>query len=296
MSNIETGTKISWVSIMVNTVLCIFKITAGVIGRSSAMLADGVHTLSDVFATYIVIIGLKLSSKEADDKHQYGHEKFEPVCAKVISFVLLITGLLIGYEGIKALVSGEFSSPGLIAVIAAIVSIGLKELMYWYTIKTAKKIKSLAMEADAWHHRSDAFSSIGTLLGILGARMGYKALDPIAAIIVCFFIIKIGVEYYIKATNQLVDLCADAATVQNIKDIGMSIDGVKNINGIKTRVFGNKIYVDLSITVEETLTVKQGHDIAEAVHDCIECSMDTVKHCMIHVEPYCNYDEGINII
>jgi cation diffusion facilitator family transporter len=286
VNNMKVGTKVSWITISINTILSIFKIYAGVIGRSNAMLADGVHTVTDVVTTYIVIIGLRMSSKEADEEHQYGHEKFEPVCAKVISFLLIITGFLIGYEGLKALFTGNLKTPGLIALTAAFISILVKEAMYWYTIIAAKKIKSLAMEADAWHHRSDALSSIGTLLGILGARMGYGALDPIAAVIVCVFIIKIGIEYYIKATNQLVDLSADKVTVQSIKDIGKSIAGVKNVNSIKTRVFGNKIYVDMDITVEESLTVRQGHDIAEEVHDSIESQIDTVKHCMIHVEPY----------
>ncbi|WDU82894.1 cation diffusion facilitator family transporter [Caloramator sp. Dgby_cultured_2] len=176
MDREKIGTKTSWITIFINTALCIFKLLAGFVGKSSAMVADGVHTLSDILATFIVILGLKISSREEDEKHPYGHEKFEPVFAKIISIVLIITGFLIGYEGIKKLVSGEIAVPGRIALMAALISIIVKEAMYWYTIIVARKIKSISMEADAWHHRSDAFSSVGTFVGIFAARMGYKFL------------------------------------------------------------------------------------------------------------------------
>ena len=205
MEDYKLGVKTSIITIIVNVVLSAIKIAAGVIGKSSAMLADGVHTLSDVLTTFVVIIGLKISSKEADEKHPYGHEKYEPVFAKLLSVLLGATGLFIGYEGIMILRSGDIQTPGRIALIAAIISIVTKEGMYWYTVKVAKKIKSLSMEADAWHHRSDAFSSVGTFVGILGARMGLKILDPIAAIIVSVFIIKVGVDLYIKSVRGLVD-------------------------------------------------------------------------------------------
>lgn len=159
MEREKIGTKTSLITIIINVFLCIFKIIAGVVGKSGAMLADGVHTLSDVLATFVVIVGLKISSKKEDKEHPYGHEKFEPVFTKIISIILIITGILIGYEGFKKLISGDIVVPGKIALIAAIVSIVVKEAMYWYTIIVARKIKSMSMEADAWHHRSDAFSS-----------------------------------------------------------------------------------------------------------------------------------------
>lgn len=280
------GTKISWITIVINTALCAFKILAGIIGKSSAMLADGVHTLSDILATFVVILGLKISTKDADEKHPYGHEKFEPICAKIISSVLLITGFFIGYEGIKSLISGNITTPGRIALIAAGVSIVVKEGMYWYTIGVAKRIKSISMEADAWHHRSDAFSSVGTFAGILGARLGMKVLDPIAGVVVSFFIIKVGIDFYLRATKELVDESTDKDTIEKIKNITISIDGVKDIINLKTRIFGNKLYVDIEISVDKDLSVKDGHDIAECVHDSIENGITNVKHCMVHVEPY----------
>lgn len=285
MEDYKLGVKTSIITIIINVVLSAIKITAGVIGKSSAMLADGVHTLSDVLTTFVVLIGLKVSSKEADQKHPYGHEKYEPVFAKLLSILLGTTGLFIGYEGIKALRSGNIQIPGKVALIAAVISIATKEGMYWYTVKVAKKIKSLSMEADAWHHRSDAFSSIGTFVGILGARMGFRILDPIAAIIVSIFIIKVGVDLYIKSIKGLVDEAADDETIVKIKDLAFSVDGVKDIKDLKTRIFGNKIYVDIDILVDGNISVKEGHEIAEKVHDLIEYDIEDVKHCMIHVEP-----------
>jgi cation diffusion facilitator family transporter len=285
MDNYKLGVKVSIVTIAINILLSIAKIIAGILGGSSAMLADGVHTLSDVLTTLVVLIGLKVSSKEADENHPYGHEKYEPIFAKILSLFLIITGVLIGYEGIKILIGGEIKTPGKVALVAALISIATKEGMFWYTIKTAKKIKSFSMEADAWHHRTDALSSIGTFIGILGARMGFKVLDPIAAVIVSILIIKVGVDLYMQSIRGLVDQAADDETIEKIKDLTFSVEGVKDIKNLKTRIFGNRIYVDVDILVKGSLSVTEGHEIAERVHDLIEDSIDDVKHCMVHVEP-----------
>lgn len=285
MENYKLGVKTSIITIIINVILSGVKIIAGVVGKSSAMLADGIHTLSDVLTTFVVLIGLKVSSKEADERHPYGHEKYEPVFAKLLSIFLAVTGLFIGYEGISTLRSGNIQTPGKIALVAAVISVITKEGMYWYTAKTAKKIKSLSMEADAWHHRSDALSSVGTFIGIFGARMGLKILDPIAAIIVSVLIIKVGVNLYVQSIRGLVDESADDKTLLKIKDLTFSVKGVKDIKGFKTRIFGSRIYVDIEILVDGGITVKEGHDIAEKVHDLIEKNIDDVKHCMVHVEP-----------
>ncbi len=288
MDGIELGKKTSLISIIINAILCVFKIIAGVLGNSKAMIADGVHTLSDVLATFVVYLGLRVSSKEADENHPYGHEKYEPVFTKVVSVILVITGFVIGYESVVSLIKGNIKRPGKIALIAALISIVVKEGMYWYTIKVAKKINSISMEADAWHHRSDAFSSVGTFVGILGARMGFTALDPIAGIIVSLLILKVGVEFYLRAVRQLVDESADEETIEKIKELTCSIKGVKGINTLKTRVFGNRLYVDIDIYVDGALSVEEGHDIAENVHDIIEKDIEDVKHCMVHIEPVKN--------
>ncbi len=285
MNGIELGKKTSLISIIINIILCLFKLAAGILGNSKAMIADGIHTLSDILATFVVYLGLRISYKEADENHPYGHEKYEPVFTKIVSIILVITGFFIGYESIISLIKGNIKMPGKIALIAAFISIVVKEGMYWYTIKIAKKIKSISLEADAWHHRSDAFSSLGTFAGILGARMGLVILDPIAGIIVSILILKVGVEFYMKAIKQLVDEAADENTIEKIKDLTYSLEGVKGIKTLKTRVFGNRLYVDIDVLVDGTLSVEEGHDIAENVHDSIESNIEDVKHCMVHIEP-----------
>lgn len=286
MENYNLGVKTSWITIFVNITLAAIKIVAGLIGGSSAMIADGVHTLSDVLTTFVVLLGLKISSKEADDNHPYGHEKYESVFAKILSILLLLTGVFIGYESLKILISGEIREPKLIALIAAFISILVKEGMYWYTIKVARKIKSVSMEADAWHHRSDAFSSIGTFAGILGARLKFPALDPIAGIVVSFFVIKVGIDLYLKSVKELVDESASHEVIESIKEKVKNVEGVKGIKNLKTRIFGNRIYVDIEILVEGNITVESGHKIAEKVHDKLEDELEDIKHCMVHVEPY----------
>lgn len=285
MENYKLGVKVSIITIIVNIILAVIKIFSGIVGKSNAMLADGVHTLSDVLTTFVVLLGLKVSSKEADENHPYGHEKYEPVFAKLLSIILVLTGIYIGYGSLKVLISGNIKTPGIIALVAALISIVFKEGMYWYTVKTARKIKSLSLEADAWHHRSDSLSSIGTFIGILGARMGVKILDPIAGVVVSIFVVKVGVDLYLKATRELVDEAADEKTIEKIRSLTYSIKGVEEIRDLKTRVFGNRVYVDIDIAVNAFISVEEGHNIAEEVHDAIENGVESVKHCMIHVEP-----------
>lgn len=286
MEDYKLGLNTSLITIIINILLSAIKITAGIVGKSSAIIADGFHSLSDVLSTFVVIAGLKISSKEADKQHQYGHERYESVFAKILSILLLLTGAFIGFESFKILIAGSFTKPKNIALYAAVLSIIVKEGMYWYTIKVARKIKSISMEADAWHHRSDAFSSIGTFVGVLGAKLGFPALDPIAGIVVSIFIIKVGVDLYVKSVKELTDESASEDLIIEMKDKIYSVEGVEEIKSLKSRIFGNKIYVDLEIFVDQDITVKKGHDIAEAVHDKLENEVRDIKHCMVHIEPW----------
>lgn len=286
MEAYKRGIKVGLVTGLLNILLAILKIVAGIMGNSKAILADGIHSLSDVFSTFLVIVGLNVSSKEADEKHPYGHEKYESIFGKILSLFLMGTGLFIGYESLSLLISGNIEKPGNIALIAAFISIVSKEAMYWYTMKVAKDIKSIALEADAWHHRSDAFSSIGTFLGVLGARFGFLALDPLAGILVSVIVLKIGIQLYLKSINELVDESASELIEKNIKTITLEVNGVKGIKDLKTRVFGSKVYVDLEIYVDGHLSVIKGHKISEIVHDKLEGEIEDIKHCMVHIEPY----------
>ena len=249
------------------------------------MIADGVHSLSDVFSTIGVIIGLKLSSKKADKEHPYGHEKFESLTSVFLGIMLLLVSLGIGFSGIKNLVYGKYSIPGSLAIFAAVISIISKEAMYWYTLKYAKKINSTSLKADAWHHRSDSFSSIGALIGIIGARMGFPMLDPAMALLISIIIIKVSYDILKQSINQLMDTSVGDDAIKKMNAAIHSIDGVKNIDNLKTRLHASKIYVDVEISVESDISVEEGHKIAMNVHNIIEKNKD-VKHCMVHVNPF----------
>lgn len=278
--------RVSFVSIVVNIGLSVLKILIGYIGRSTAIVADGLHSLSDVFSTIVALLGIKLSSREDDEDHPYGHEKFEPIMGKILANILILTALYMAYTGFRDIYHGNYTRPNTIALIAAVVSIIVKEWMYHYTIKAATKIESSAMKADAWHHRTDAISSIGSLIGVGGAIIGFKIMDPLMAILISLMIGKVGVDIYMKAITELVDKAVDDDVLDDMKATIMNVDGVKSIDNIKTRIHANRIYVDVEISVDEKLSLIKAHDISEMVHDEIEGGYTKVKHCMVHVNPY----------
>ncbi|MDO5149520.1 MAG: cation diffusion facilitator family transporter [Oscillospiraceae bacterium] len=284
----RTANRVSYITIIENVVLSAFKFMAGIIAHSSAMISDAVHSASDVFSTFVVIIGIKLATKKADKEHPYGHERMECVAAVLLAAVLFITGLGIGMDALKNILHGNYSElqvPGILALIAAIVSIVSKEAMYWYTRHYAKKIDSSALMADAWHHRSDAFSSVGALIGIGAARLGFPVMDSIASLVIFVFIVKAAFDVFKDAMNKMVDHSCDDETERQIYNRVMKNENVKGIDLLKTRIFGNKIYVDLEIQADGSYTLKEGHNIAEAVHDDVERNFPKVKHIMVHVNP-----------
>ncbi len=284
----KTATRVSWVSIIGNSALSLIKLLAGIIAHSGAMISDAVHSASDVFSTIIVMIGVKISARDADEDHPYGHERFECVAAILLSAVLAVTGLMIGRSAVLSIIERETSDitvPGLPALIAAAVSIICKEAMYWYTRHYALLLDSGALMASAWHHRSDALSSIGALVGIAGARMGYPVLEPIASLVICIFILKAAIDIFRDAMRRMVDRSSDSATEESIRRCVLSQDNVLGIDLLQTREFGSRIYVDLEITADADLTLRESHKIAENVHDAIEKNFPKVKHVMIHVNP-----------
>ncbi|ABR55441.1 cation diffusion facilitator family transporter [Methanococcus vannielii SB] len=285
LKRIEIGNKISKTTIFVNAGLSVIKILAGIFGRSGALIADGIHSFSDILTTVCVMYGLKISGKPADKNHPYGHERMEPAITNILAIVLLITSISIFYCGINTIIGGKYTIPDNIAIYAALISIVVKEWMYGYTLNAAKKIESSIMHADAWHHRSDAFSSVGTLIGVVGAKLGYPILDPIASILISFFILKMAVEIYQNALNQLLDCSASPETIKKIESIVISVDGVLSIDKLKTRIHANKIYVDVEISVNKELSIVKAHEISENVHNELECNLKEIKHCMVHVNP-----------
>ena len=280
--------KVSFITITVNILLSVIKLIAGIIGHSNAMISDAIHSASDVFSTFVVLIGIKLSTKKADREHPYGHERLECVAALLLAFVLFITGLGIGYDALKNIIQENYSHlqvPSILALGVAILSILTKEGMYWYTRYHAKKMDSSALMADAWHHRSDAFSSIGALIGILGARLGYPIMDSIASLVIFVFIVKAAYDIFKDAIDKMVDHACDEVTENKLRHLVEQNQNVMHIDLLQTRIFGNKIYVDIEIALDGTLTLQEAHGIAEKVHDDIESYFPKVKHIMVHVNP-----------
>lgn len=290
----KTANRVAVVTIIGNLVLSLIKLLAGIFAHSSAMISDAVHSASDVFSTFVVIIGIKLAAKEPDKEHPYGHERMECVAAIILSVVLFITGLGIGVDAVKNIISSDYSRikiPGIAALITAVVSILCKEAMYWYTRFYAKKIDSSALMADAWHHRSDAFSSVGALIGIIFARIGYPIMDSVASLVIFVFIIKAAIDIFKEAMDKMVDHSCDEDTEKQIYDCVMKNDDVLGIDLLQTRIFGNKIYVDVEIQADGSYTLLQAHEIAENVHDEIENAFPKVKHIMVHVNPAFENDD-----
>ena len=283
----KTAMKVSIVSVIWNLLLSAGKLFAGIFANSGAMISDAVHSASDVFSMIIVMIGVKISGKDSDNDHPYGHERLECVAAIILATVLAATGIGIGYGAVVKIMAGDYNveMPGILALVAAVVSILVKELMFWYTRYYAKQIDSSALMADAWHHRSDSLSSIGALIGIIGARLGFGIMEPLASVVICIFIEKAAYDIFMDAVNKMVDKSCDDETMEKIKACAMNIPGVENIDLLRTRVFGNKIYVDMEIAADGNKTLDETHAVAERVHDAIEQEFPKVKHIMVHVNP-----------
>nr|AHF25628.1 cation efflux family protein [uncultured bacterium Contigcl_24] len=287
-SGTRTALRVSYVTMGINFILSAMKLTAGILAHSGAMVSDAVHSASDVFSTVIVIIGMRAAGKASDREHPYGHERLECVAAIILAGALLATGLMIGYQGVQNILHADTEPlpvPGALALIAAAVSIAVKEGMFRYTRAAAKQVRSDALMADAWHHRSDALSSIGALIGIGGAMLGLPILDPIASLVICLMIVKAAYDIFRDAVDKMVDRSCDEETEKAIRDTAMSHPDVLHIDRMMTRQFGNRIYIEMEISVDENMPLRKAHDVAEEVHDEIEKAFPQVKHIMIHVNP-----------
>lgn len=280
--------KLSLVGIIGNVFLSAFKFIAGIMGNSSAMVSDAVHSLSDVFATFIAFLGVRFGRREADASHPYGHERIESLAAIVLGLILLVTGVGIGWVGLEKILAGNYENlpiPGMIALVAAIVSIAVKEGMFWYTRHWARVIRSSAFEADAWHHRSDAMSSIGALVGVGGSMLGYPVLDPIASVVICLFILKQGISIIYDALKKMLDTSCGEQFEEEVRQLVDAENQVEHIDMLRTRMFGDKVYIDMEIAIDGSMQLTDAHAIAERVHDDIEHAFPEVKHVMIHVNP-----------
>lgn len=280
--------NLSLVSVIGNAILSGFKMFAGIVGNSGAMISDAIHSFSDVLTTLIAWIGVKVSKRDADNSHPYGHERLECVASLILGLVLLVTGIGVGKVGVENILSGNYETlavPSAIALAAAVVSIVGKEAMYWYTRYYAKLINSAAFLADAWHHRSDAFSSVGSLIGIGGAMLGFPVMDSVASVVICIFIVKVAFDILKDALIKMLDTSCGEEYEKKMLEYIFAQEGVLSVDMLRSRMFGNKVYIDLEISVDGHKTLWEAHDVAERVHKSVEQHFLDVKHIMIHVNP-----------
>jgi cation diffusion facilitator family transporter len=288
----QQANRITWIGFFANLALMLFKLIAGILGRSSAMIADAVHSVSD-FATDLVVVGsLKVASKPQDRNHKYGHGKVETLAAAFVGIVLFFVGAGILGSGISNIIghygNSPLQKPGYIALIAALVSIGIKEILYRYTIVVGRRIDSQVVIANAWHHRSDSFSSIGTVAGIAGAIfLGDKwvILDPLAAMIVSLFIFKVAIRITRESLLELIETSLPGKKESEIIAIARQIEGVHNPHDLRTRKIGQNIAIELHIDVENQLNVVQSHDITVRLEHKLREKYGEDTFISIHTEP-----------
>ena len=285
-------TFVTLVGSVVNIILTVFKIFAGVLGRSTAMIADGIHSLSDLMSDIVVIVFVKISAKGRDKDHDYGHGKFETFATLIISLMLIVVAVNLMSGGInkirQILDGGEVSSPGMIALWAAVASIVLKEILYRYTIIQVKALNSPMMIANAWHHRSDAFSSVGSLLGIAGAIfLGDKfvILDPITGCVISIFILVMAVKMSVPAIKELLDVSLPDDVEEKIEATAKSVNGVIDLHELKTRREGPGIIMEGHLVLDSEISLKEAHDISKKVEDALRKEFGSETQISLHLEP-----------
>lgn len=284
----QQAAKVSMMGIAVNAALFALKLAAGIIGNSAAMTADSVNSAADVFSGLGITLSIKFAGKDSDEKHPYGHERIECIAAVILAVISFLTGVFLGIEAVKNIATSQYQNaelPGVIALIAAVISVITKEALYRYTKAVAQKTGSVALMAGAWDHRADSLSSFGGLIGIAASRAGLAFMDSAAAFIISLFIIKTSFLIAKDGFDKMIDSSCEEDVAEKMREVVMSQNGVMGIDLLKTRMFASKIYVDIEISADGTLTLSESHDIAERVHDAIEAEFEDVKHCMVHVNP-----------
>lgn len=298
MTELEKNTRekeiyrVTLVGSFVNFVLVVFKFFAGIVGHSAAMLADAVHSLSDFITDVIVILFVRISNKPQDKSHDYGHGKYETLATALIGIALLGVGFGILWNGVSEIYAfskgEELKAPGMLALIAALISIVSKEALYQYTIIVGKKCKSQAVIANAWHHRSDALSSIGTAIGIGGAIIlgpHWRVLDPIAAVIVSFFIMQVAVKLLIPCVEELLEKSLPESIEKEIEEIILSFDGVTEPHHLRTRRIGNNYAIEIHVRMNGEIPLHKAHETATAIEFKLKERFGEDTHVGIHVEP-----------
>lgn len=282
----NVGERTAWYTLIGNLVLTAAKAVVGFSSGSMVVLSDAAHSGSDALSTVFVILGLKIAQQPPDEKHPYGHSRAETIAAKLVALLLILVGANFAYSAVRAIISRNYHSPGIGALWISIVSILSKEIMYQYTIRVGKKIDSPALIADAWHHRSDALSSVAALIGVFFARIGFPIFDPIMTIVVAGIIIKVGWDIVTSSIDELMDSQTDPETINHIRKLASSTEGVYSVRNLKVHKYGAEHHVDCTITVSPSIDVTEGHDLSHLVEEQIRKGFPSVTHVDIHVEPH----------
>ena len=286
--NHKLAMNTSRANIFMNVLLSLSKLAVGFLAHSQAMINDGINNASDVIGSVIVAVGVSVAAKDSDSNHQYGHERLECVASILVSGIVMALGVGLFVEGLGKIFRGTYKNlpiPGMEAVYAAIASIIIKEIMFLYTRRAARKTNSSALMASAWDSQSDVLATIGGLIGIVGSRMGIPVADSIAAIVISMFIFKVGLDIFNDGMYKMVDHACPEDEVKRIRKVIEEQQGVLSVDVLQTRMFGSRAFVDVEISAEGTQTLIQAHGIAERVHYAIEKNFPQVKHCMVHVNP-----------
>ncbi|TAL59614.1 MAG: cation transporter [Legionella sp.] len=277
--------KVTIIGAVVNALLGFIKLIGGYLFHSHALVADGVHSFSDLITDVMVLFASKYGSLDADDTHPYGHQRIETAATLFLSLLLILAGAAIAWDSIDELLKGDHTMPNWLSLPVICISIVANEILYHYTRYVGKKIQSLLIIANAWHHRSDAASSLVVLLGLIGSLAGFVYLDAIAAIIVGIIIIKMGCDYGWRSVRELVDTAVDAELLTEIEQVIQEVGGVRKIHQLRTRFMGGDVYIDVHIQVSPRISVSEGHYIAQHVHNILVDQIAQVKDVIVHVDP-----------
>ncbi len=284
---IASGLRVTWAGMLVNVVLIIIKLWVGLLSKSQALIADGIHSFSDLFSDFVVIVGLKWGRKTEDEAHPFGHGRIETISSMIVGLLLFLVGVGIGYKALHSIYSHTASNPGWGAIGAAAFSIVLKEVLYWYTIAVGRRIKSSVIIGNAWHHRTDALTSVAVLIGVTATYVNpsWQMADSLAALVVTVFVLRVGVKLIWEALKELIDTAPEAKVIADFAEVAMGVDGVRQVHDIRARLSGSQIFVEMDIVVKPDLTVRQGHDVAVLVKRAIMERFADVTRVKIHVDP-----------
>ena len=281
------GLRATWIGAAVNVVLVIFKLWAGLVSSSQALIADGIHSLSDLFSDFVVVFGLKWGRQSEDADHPFGHARIETISSMIIGLLLILVGLAITYNAILSIYHHHPSTPSVFAVYVAAISVVFKEALFWYTMRVGRRLRSLALIGNAWHHRADALSSVAVLAGVGAVYVNpdWYLADSYAALLVTFIVIKVGITLTWSAFKELADTAPDREVLVKLTERAAQINGVMQVHDLRARFSGSQIFVEVHIVVDPDLSVRQGHDIARDVKYALLDNYPDVTRVITHVDP-----------